>query len=253
VKIQDLTKNEAVSLLELIHDATRCTQDNEIEILIGKLNRLVPFEKAGAMLGRVNLAGKITAVSVNHNYPDQFVDEYVKQRFHEIDPYVKDSFGVYDLQYWSDILKRYVEPRELYKGAFGLCRDFGLDATWEGKGYSCGIKNLNGDENGVLHYYGLSKRERHKTILSLFSPHLHEAMSRILGKARSDLPPLSSREKEILKWLMEGKSTWDISTILQISERTVKFHIDNTMKKLDAVNRTHAVAIALREKLVELC
>jgi DNA-binding CsgD family transcriptional regulator len=80
-----------------------------------------------------------------------------------------------------------------------------------------------------------------------------EAMSRMLGKTRSNLPPLSSREKEILKWLMEGKSTWDISTILQISERTVKFHVDNTMKKLDAVNRTHAVAIALREKLVELC
>jgi PAS domain S-box-containing protein len=61
---------------------------------------------------------------------------------------------------------------------------------------------------------------------------------------------LSMREKEILCWVMQGKSTWDISTILKISERTVKFHVDNIMKKLSAVNRTQAVAIALREKLI---
>jgi DNA-binding CsgD family transcriptional regulator len=63
---------------------------------------------------------------------------------------------------------------------------------------------------------------------------------------------LSPREKEILGWIMHGKSTWDISTILKISERTVKFHVENIMKKLSAVNRTQAVAIALREKLIEI-
>jgi DNA-binding CsgD family transcriptional regulator len=63
---------------------------------------------------------------------------------------------------------------------------------------------------------------------------------------------LSCREKEILQWVAAGKSTWDVSTILKISESTVKFHIGNVMKKLDAVNRTHAVAIALREDRIAL-
>lgn len=62
---------------------------------------------------------------------------------------------------------------------------------------------------------------------------------------------LSPREREILKWLAEGKNTWDVSSILYISESTVKFHINNIMKKLDAVNRTHAVAIAMREKMID--
>ncbi|SEM72991.1 regulatory protein, luxR family [Syntrophus gentianae] len=62
---------------------------------------------------------------------------------------------------------------------------------------------------------------------------------------------LSNREIEVLNWLKEGKSTWDISSILKISERTVKFHIGNIMKKLDAINRTHAVAIALRDGLID--
>jgi DNA-binding CsgD family transcriptional regulator len=69
-------------------------------------------------------------------------------------------------------------------------------------------------------------------------------------KPSSASPLLSLREKEILGWVMQGKSTWDIATILDISERTVKFHVNSTMKKLSAVNRTHAVAIALRDELI---
>jgi PAS domain S-box-containing protein len=69
-------------------------------------------------------------------------------------------------------------------------------------------------------------------------------------KSHFAVSSLSPREKEILTWVMQGKSTWDISTILKISERTVKFHVENVMKKLSAVNRTQAVAIALRDKLI---
>jgi len=61
---------------------------------------------------------------------------------------------------------------------------------------------------------------------------------------------LTLRENEILRWVMEGKSTWDISKIIKISESTVKFHIENLMKKLSAVNRTQAVAIAIHEGLI---
>jgi PAS domain S-box-containing protein len=69
-------------------------------------------------------------------------------------------------------------------------------------------------------------------------------------KSPSALFDLSQREKEILNWVMQGKSSWDISTIINISESTVKFHINNLMKKLGAVNRAHAVAIAMREDLI---
>lgn len=61
---------------------------------------------------------------------------------------------------------------------------------------------------------------------------------------------LTAREKEILNWLKEGKSTWDTSVILGLSERTVKFHINNIMKKLDVVNRVQAVVVAIEEELI---
>ena len=61
---------------------------------------------------------------------------------------------------------------------------------------------------------------------------------------------LTDREKEILSWLTEGKSSWDIGQILSISERTVKFHVNNICSKLNAVNRTHAVAKAILNKII---
>jgi len=63
---------------------------------------------------------------------------------------------------------------------------------------------------------------------------------------------LSPREIEVLQWLKVGKSSWDISEILHISERTVNFHIRNIMQKLDAVNRTQAVAVAIETGLLDI-
>jgi DNA-binding CsgD family transcriptional regulator len=55
---------------------------------------------------------------------------------------------------------------------------------------------------------------------------------------------LSPREREVLKWLKHGKTSWDISVILRISERTVNYHVDNIMKKLDVTSRLQAVSEA---------
>jgi DNA-binding CsgD family transcriptional regulator len=55
----------------------------------------------------------------------------------------------------------------------------------------------------------------------------------------------TDREKEVMQWVKEGKSNWDLAMILDISERTVKFHVQNVEKKLNAVNRAHAVALAM--------
>lgn len=62
---------------------------------------------------------------------------------------------------------------------------------------------------------------------------------------------LTLREKDVLKRISLGKSTPDIASILKISERTVKFHLSNIMQKLNAENRTHAVALAMERGLFE--
>ncbi len=61
---------------------------------------------------------------------------------------------------------------------------------------------------------------------------------------------LSIREREVLCWVREGKTNWAIAQILGISERTVKFHVQNTLAKLDASSRGHAVVVALARGLI---
>ncbi|MEW7980957.1 MAG: helix-turn-helix transcriptional regulator [Candidatus Sedimenticola endophacoides] len=52
---------------------------------------------------------------------------------------------------------------------------------------------------------------------------------------------LTEREIMVLRWTAEGKTSGEISSILDITERTVNFHIANAMVKLNAVNKTAAV------------
>lgn len=51
---------------------------------------------------------------------------------------------------------------------------------------------------------------------------------------------LTDREKQALTWAARGKSSADIAVILDISERTVNFHMDNAMRKLDVATRIQA-------------
>lgn len=61
------------------------------------------------------------------------------------------------------------------------------------------------------------------------------------------LPMLSRREREILELVSKGMSTDDVAEELGLSAHTVRTHVKNAMRKLEATTRAHAVAIALRE------
>ena len=53
---------------------------------------------------------------------------------------------------------------------------------------------------------------------------------------------LSKREREIIKWIAEGRTNVEIGAILEISSFTVKNHLQRIFRKLGATNRTEAVS-----------
>jgi LuxR family transcriptional regulator, quorum-sensing system regulator BjaR1 len=63
---------------------------------------------------------------------------------------------------------------------------------------------------------------------------------------------LTPRETEVLRWVANGKSAWEIGEILIITKRTVDEHVQTIVRKLGAVNRTHAVALTLRDGIIKL-
>jgi len=62
---------------------------------------------------------------------------------------------------------------------------------------------------------------------------------------------LTTREREILQLLADGMSNADVATKLFISQETVKSHVRHILAKLEADTRTQAVAIALREAIID--
>jgi len=80
---------------------------------------------------------------------------------------------------------------------------------------------------------------------------MKEDMTVKKGTDRNALQPLSPREREVLKWLKCGKTSWAISVILRISERTVNYHVNNIMRKLNVINRIQAVSEAANNETGE--
>lgn len=88
-------------------------------------------------------------------------------------------------------------------------------------------------------------------LMKLLTPHLHFALARVLatvddyhGALGKSKKALSERQRDILHWLQEGKTNWEIAKILDLSELNVKYHIDQIFLKLEVRSRAHAVAKA---------
>ena len=84
-------------------------------------------------------------------------------------------------------------------------------------------------------------------------PFVHPSLSPMLlmtdaGRAEAQL---SEREREILQLLAKGYHTEEVARAIGLSVETVKSDTKRVIGKLQADTRTHAVAIALRQALIE--
>ncbi|MCX5725280.1 MAG: LuxR C-terminal-related transcriptional regulator [Nitrospirae bacterium] len=106
---------------------------------------------------------------------------------------------------------------------------------------------------GFCTYFALSNFDQRllpklRSTMQILAPHFHLAYMRATSWSEGihPQPPradLTAREEEIMRWVAEGKTNWEISIILHVSLNTVKFHLKNIYQKLGGVeNRWSAVA-----------
>ena len=74
----------------------------------------------------------------------------------------------------------------------------------------------------------------------------------VVGVSTGAPEPLTPRELEVLALMGKGASNNEIAATLDITPRTTKVHVQNILGKLGATNRTEAVSIAVRQKLLTL-
>lgn len=127
-----------------------------------------------------------------------------------------------------------------------LATDFGLV-----KGFSVPVHSMNGYEacfsvSGATPEFDWGA----KAALHLVALYAFESVRRLIMTTQAN--PLTSREKEVLKWAAVGKSHADIAEILSVTERTVTAHTVNATHKLGAANKTHAVVRAMRASFISV-
>jgi DNA-binding CsgD family transcriptional regulator len=98
-------------------------------------------------------------------------------------------------------------------------------------------------------------REQHTTIIRecrILANYFHSHVLRINGYDSERELLISARELDCLKWTAAGKTAWEASVILGITERTVRFHLNAAREKLNCATTTQAVAKAVANRLIDV-
>jgi LuxR family transcriptional activator of conjugal transfer of Ti plasmids len=177
------------------------------------------------------------------NIPDDWKAEYFKKKYCDHDPIWLFALGNLMPERWSNVIRRFDMTARQHK-IIGEGKDAGLNdgviIPVHGPGGEFAVLSLSHGESDTQARQNV---ELDETTLHMFALRFHSRI-RALREPGAGEPPadLTSREIDVLFWTAEGKSTWDISQILAISESTVNFHINSAKRKLGVYSKPHAVA-----------
>jgi len=107
---------------------------------------------------------------------------------------------------------------------------------------------------GVVWFGGRNPELNGHTLpcLHLIALYAFERLRKFHAPAYAAIPRLTPRERDVLTLAAVGNTAWEIGEHLNIAKRTADCHINASMRKLGTANRTHAVAIALRDGLIDI-
>lgn|GEM_PF-25976 len=210
---------------EVYQELQQQTQDLEFDYYSLCVRHPVPFTRP-----------KIT---VHSSYPAEWMSQYQSENYFAIDPVLKRENFIQGHLPWTDAL--FSEAQPLWDGA----RDHGIRR---------GITQCLMLPNHALGFLSVSRASQFGKMMD--SDEIELRLQMLVQMALTSLlrfehdmvmPPemkFSKREKEILKWTAEGKTSAEIAIILSISENTVNFHQKNMQKKFNAPNKTQIACYA---------
>ena len=182
--------------------------------------------------------------------PKEFSEHYVRENYYLDDPVAAWCRRSTDPFEWSEArYDRNTWPRAAE--LMDVAADFGMR-----QGFCVPIRRANGFQACVtMAGERPDLGPRTKRAIHLISLYAHKKAISVVGPPQQSPSVhriLTQREREVLLWSAQGKSSWEISVILGVSERTVNWFIANAGRKLDAVNRTQAVVNAIRSGEIEI-
>ncbi|MBU2531969.1 MAG: LuxR C-terminal-related transcriptional regulator [Alphaproteobacteria bacterium] len=200
-----------------------------------------------------------------------FVDTYAGNEFVKVDPCVSKVRRTNLPFVWADVMTNDHRrgPKSGTRRLMDAATDFGFS---EGLVIPCHFRDALGRNRSASSvFYWSDPVQRFQFLLREHRRDLHllmiyfvqtclEIRDREIQRQNNDKRPtplaqsieLTDRERDVLAWAAQGKTTAEIASILGLSGDTVDVHFRNNIRKLQASNRTQAVAKALVHGLIDI-
>jgi DNA-binding CsgD family transcriptional regulator len=234
--------------------------------VVDKISRATRFDEGNDLLRNV-----ITEMGLSHvayaalnlpsiervrplvatTYAAEWRKHYRQQGYVNIDPIVRAGLGGVLPIDWAKIrsddplvLKFLGEAQEFKLGRMGL------SIPIRGKHGEFALFNVTAEVSSSEWQKRLKFLSRD---LMLLAYQFHDWALRVEGIMTDvSLDVLTTREKDCLRWRSQGKTDWEISQLIGISQSTVKFHLESSRTKLGATNTIHAVSKAIVHGLISI-
>lgn len=249
-----LANGDLISLLTISREALTVKNSNQFEHCLEKAKTIMLFDGAiSVFMGKEHLekCKSPLAFFCTLDFSSEFFNKYIRGRYYEKCVVWQAVLASWKPQHWKTAWE--LDTLGNGKPLMQLAKSYGyLD------GWTSAICCWSHCALSVFTFAGkkVDNDQRTATILTYLTPYFAESLKCIFSSSFEKHKAIrksqvTKRELEVLRWLEQGKSTWDISMILNRSERVIKYHVKNLMHKLSAQNRTHAVAIAIRQGIID--
>lgn len=208
-----------------------------------------PFGAEYVLTGTLPLPGSTRQQQLSHvllaQWPPEWTQRYFAHGYIFRDPAIRRVTSSTMPFLWAELEPAYRDSPAAWR-VMKEASDFRLK-----NGFTVPLVTLEGDIAGFsLAGERLEVSPSERAMLTLLATY---ALGRtILLRETLSRPQvsLSPREREALQWAAEGKSEWEIGEHMGISEHGVDKHMRSARLKLGTTSRTHAVAEAIRQGLI---
>jgi len=233
----------------------RIKQETDVRTIEGELlavSRRFGFKAVGIAIVRSDALVPV----FNTGWPENWYGRYVEQHYERVDPIIRRVRNSVRPFLWRDVYPD-AAARKRVRALFddskqiglpdGLAIPVHLPASWAGFiNFASDRVEIEETTKDLLHLVSLYALGR-IVELNPGDYGMAPAAGAAGGGRRERLTP---REIECLRWAADGKTSWEIAQILEISQHTADWYLTSAARKLKVVNRIQAVAEAFRRGII---
>lgn len=236
------------NLLQDYEALSRIGSESDLLVSLQRLAGKLGFDHFICGIQMLSVEGK-TYTPILNGYPCAWRERYVSANYIDIDPVMLHCRRQATPLIWAPHLFSAGAARHLMEEARGFGLKAGVSFPVHGVGGELGVLSLalESDSDAAGRHLAASLAEG-----GLLASYAYESLRRLVNTGDGKTERFSERELECLRWAALGKSNWDISRILGISEHGVSHHIRSVLRKFAVTSRSQAVMRALALNLLRL-